>query len=78
MGVIKDIGKALLSPIGAILGNQPKTPAPLPAPTTDQAAQAAAQQDALSKRRGPMADMLLGAAGAESTTGAAKKTSLGA
>lgn len=79
MGVVKDIGKMLVSPIAAVLGaGTPKPPQPLPQPTTDQAAKAAAEQDQLSKRRGPLADMLMGAAGAESTTGAAKKTSLGA
>lgn len=75
MGVAKDLFKFVASPITALLGGQPKAPTPLPQPTVDQAAQRAAQQDVLSARRGAGADMLLGAAGAESTQG--KKTALG-
>lgn len=46
----------------------PATPAP---PTRDDAADIAARQDALRKRKGSMADQVTGAAGAEAGSGAA-------
>ena len=56
--------------------SKPKIPKAVPTPTVNQAAEAAQKRDVLSRRRTPAADMLMGTAGAESSTGA--KTSLGA
>lgn len=63
--------KALQSVVSApfkalgLISKPPKPPAPLPAPTRDDAAAAAMADDRLRKRRGAAADMLLGPAGAE-------------
>lgn len=69
----------LLSPVigvaSALLGKKkPKAPAPPLQPRTDTAAEAAAQRDLISKRRGAAANQLTGKLGAESSAG---KKSLG-
>lgn len=50
----------------------PKLPAPLPAPTTDDAAAQTNMQDELARRRGGAADVITGAGGAEASGGTGK------
>lgn len=66
----------LISPVaGLLLGRKkPKPPAPVLQPRQDTAAEAAANRDMISKRRGAAANQLTGKLGAESSAG---KTSLG-
>jgi hypothetical protein len=68
----------LISPLAAILGvgKKPKAPAPTIQARTDSAAEAAANRDLISQRRGAGANQLTGRLGAESRAGA--KTQLGA
>lgn len=61
---------------GASMLSKPKVPKPTPQPTPNAAAEDALKRDQLARRRGPAANLLLGALGAESSAG--KKTSLGA
>lgn len=66
---------AVFGAAGLLLGRKkPKAPAPTIQPRTDTAAEAAAQRDLISKRRGAAANQLTGRLGAESSAG---KTSLG-
>lgn len=66
----------LLSPVaGLLFGNRPQTPAPQIQARTDRSAEAAAERDLLSRRRGAAANQLTGRLGAESSAG---KTKLGA
>lgn len=60
----------------AQLLSKPKAPKATPVPTVNKAAEDAQKRDMLARRRTPAADMLMGAGGAESSTGA--KTALGA
>lgn len=61
------VAKALISPLGAVVGlfKKPKLPKPVPVPTRDDVAREAIKEDNLRKRRGGAADMLTGAGGAE-------------
>lgn len=47
--------------------------APVPTPTRNMAAEAAAQSDLLAKRRGVVANLVLGAGGAEAKVGGGTK-----
>lgn len=64
---------------GLLLGGKPKAKeqAPVLAPRRDQAREQALERDRVSKRRGVAANMILGAGGAESSTGSGGKTALG-
>lgn len=63
----------LLSPVaGLLFGKKPKAPAPQIQPRRDTAAEAAANRDLLSKRRGAGATQLTGKLGAESSAGKMK------
>lgn len=78
MGAIKNVLKAVVSPIGAALGvfKKPKAlPAPVAQPTITPSRSSAAA-DALAARRGSAANMRTGAGGAESGA-TAKKALLG-
>lgn len=78
MSAIAGIAASLISPALSLLGvGQKKLPAPVatPTPQRDVASQIVAQQDLQAKRRGAAANLLLGAGGAESSTG--NKTTLG-
>lgn len=68
------VAKALISPLGAVVGlfKKPKLPAPAPMPTRDDAARAAMKEDNLRKRRGGAADILTGTGGAEAAATGAK------
>ena len=63
-----------ISPIASLFVKKPKAPAPTIQPRRDTAAEAAANRDVISKRRGAGANQLTGKLGAESGAG---KTSLG-
>lgn len=68
-------GKILKS----VFGKKPKAAAaagPVPVPTRNLAAERAAQNDVLSRRRGVLANAVLGMGGAEAT-GVGTKTKLG-
>lgn len=62
--------------VGGLLGLGKKKPAAQPAPTLaprrDEAREAADARDRVSKRRGVAANLILGAGGAESSTGSGK------
>lgn len=66
--------------LGLLAGllHKPKAPPPVKPVTVDQAAQAAARQDELLRRRGGAADIVTGASGAEAAPAATGKTTLGA
>lgn len=68
------IGSLFLGPVAKAILGKPKRPKPQLQQTTDTGAQDAAARDALSRRRGAAANAILGAKGAESSTG---KSSLG-
>ncbi|MCP3730429.1 hypothetical protein M9978_08305 [Sphingomonas sp. MG17] len=58
--------------VGGLLSGKKKTPeqpAPVLAPRRNEAREAADARDRVSKRRGVAANLILGAGGAESTTG---------
>lgn len=64
---------------GALFGKKKKpaaAPTPLPVPTRNLAAEAAAKNDVLSRRRGVLANAVLGMGGAEAS-GIGTKTKLG-
>lgn len=71
--------KAVVGVVGGLLGigPKPKEQAPVLAPRRDQAREQALQRDQVSKRRGVAANLILGASGAESSTGSGGKTQLG-
>lgn len=77
MGVIKN---AVTGVLGATLFGKKKkaaaAPTPLPTPTRNLAAERAAQNDILSRRRGVLANAVLGMGGAEAS-GVGTKTKLG-
>lgn len=76
MSFVGDVVKGafgVLSPL--LFGKKPKVPDPVPQATRNEAAEEALKRDRVAKRRGAAANLLLGAAGAESSAG--KKTSLG-
>lgn len=66
---MKDIGRALVSPLWAVgrlmKPKTPKLPAPLPAVTRDPIRDRQALEDELRKRRGGAADIVTGYGGAE-------------
>lgn len=63
----------LISPLGSLIfGKKPKAPAPQLQPRQDSAAEAAANRDLLSRRRGAAANQLTGKLGAESSAGKMK------
>lgn len=73
-GVIPLVG----SVVGGLLFGKkkaPAQPAPVLAPQRNEAREAADARDRVSKRRGVAANLILGAGGAESSTGG--KTALG-
>lgn len=69
------VGKALTS-LG-VLPKAPKLPAQQPMQSTDDARNIVINQDALRRRRGGAADLLLGAGGAEAGAGVGGKDTLG-
>ncbi|ODU28998.1 hypothetical protein [Sphingopyxis sp. SCN 67-31] len=64
------------SVLKSIFGGKKKDKAvqqPVPTPTRNMAAEAAAKSDLLAKRRGVVANMVLGAGGAEASVGGGTK-----
>jgi hypothetical protein len=68
---------SFLSPVGSLLFGKPKAKAqaPIQTPQRNDAAEAAAKRDVVSRRKGVAANLILGAGGAESSTGG--KSTLG-
>lgn len=78
MSFLGDVAKTLIGGVlgGALLRGKPKKPqvqAPVPTPTRNLAAEKAAQSDLLAKRRGVVANLVLGARGAEAGGGTGTK-----
>lgn len=70
-GVLKTVGKVLISPVTAAAGlfKGPARPlAALPSPTRDDAAVEMARDDEIRRRRGSAADIMLGPAAGEART----------
>jgi hypothetical protein len=79
MGVASVVGGLIGGKIlKGVFGKKPKAaaPTPLPVPTRNLAAEAAAKNDVLGRRRGVLANAVLGMGGAEAT-GVGTKTKLG-
>ena len=78
------LAKAATSLVGGLIGGpilksifgkkkKPEAQAPVPTPTRNMAAERAAQSDLLARRRGVVANLVLGARGAEAGTGGGTK-----
>lgn len=79
MGLIKNIGKALLGGVGSALGGalgiggkSKKGPAVLAPPTRDDAIEVITAEDELRRRRGASADLISGTTGAGEALGVGK------
>lgn len=67
------IGGPILKSIFGGKKKKQEAQAPLPTPTRNMAAEAAAKSDLLAKRRGVVANLVLGAGGAEANVGGGTK-----
>lgn len=69
------IGDAIGSIIKSALGGKKKkgAQAPVPTPTRNMAAEAAAKSDLLARRRGVVANLVMGAGGGEANVGGGTK-----